>query len=43
MQRRTRELGLYQILGMEKKHIARVLLLETLYTFALSLLCGLCA
>lgn len=41
MQRRTRELGLYQILGMEKKHIARVLLLETLYTFALSLLCGL--
>lgn len=41
MQRRTRELGLYQILGMEKKHIARVLLLETLYAFALSLLCGL--
>ena len=43
MQRRTRELGLYQILGMEKKHIARVLLLETLYAFALSLLCGLSA
>ncbi len=41
MQRRTRELGLYQILGMEKKHIARVLLIETLYVFTLSLLCGL--
>lgn len=30
MKRRKRELGLYNILGMEKRHIARVILAETL-------------
>lgn len=30
MKRRRRELGLWNILGMEKRHIARVLLLETM-------------
>lgn len=29
MKRRKKELGIYNILGMEKKHIAKVLLLET--------------
>lgn len=41
IKRRKKELGLYSILGMEKKHIARVLLYETLFTSALSLVIGL--
>lgn len=32
MKRRKKELGLYNILGMEKKHIAKILLLETMIT-----------
>ena len=32
MKRRRREFGLYNILGMEKRHIARVMLFETLFT-----------
>lgn len=32
MKRRCRELGLYNILGMEKRHIACVMLFETLFT-----------
>ena len=32
MKRRRRELGLYNILGMEKRHIAGVMLFETLFT-----------
>ena len=32
---RKREFGLYNILGMEKRHIGRVLLFETLYTLVL--------
>lgn len=32
MKRRTRELGLYHILGMEKRHIARILGWETVFT-----------
>lgn len=32
MKRRKKELGIYNILGMEKKHIAKVLFLETLFT-----------
>lgn len=31
MKRRRRELGLYNILGMEKRHIAQVMLWETIY------------
>ncbi len=36
MKRRKKELGVYNILGMEKKHIARVLFLETLFTAVVS-------
>lgn len=43
MKRRKKEFGLFNILGMEKKHIARVLLLETLITAAVSLTIGLAA
>ena len=32
MKRRRQELALYQVLGMEKRHIARILLWESLYT-----------
>lgn len=41
MKQRKRELGLYNILGMEKKHIARILLAECLYVATLSLSLGL--
>lgn len=41
IKRRKKELGLYSILGMEKKHIARVLLYETLFSSVLSLFIGL--
>ena len=37
VKRRKKEFGLFNILGMEKRHIARVLLFETLYTIVLSL------
>ena len=40
MKRRKREIGLYNILGMEKKHIARMLSLETLYTAVISIAGG---
>lgn len=43
IRRRKKEFGLYNILGMEKKHIAVVLALETLFTAALSLIVGLFA
>lgn len=41
MKRRRRELGLWNILGLEKRHIARVLFLETLFIAAVSILGGL--
>ena len=41
IKRRKKEFGLYAILGMEKKHIARILIYETLITFAISLVLGL--
>ena len=37
VKRRKKEFGLYYILGMEKRHISRVMLWETLYTAMLSL------
>ncbi len=40
---RKKEFGLYGILGMEKKHLARVLLWESLYVLAISLALGLLA
>ncbi len=32
MKRRQKELGLYNILGLEKKHISRVMMLENLFS-----------
>ena len=34
IKRRSSEFGLYNILGMEKRHITKVILFENLYTFA---------
>ena len=41
MKRRKKELGLYNILGMGKRHIARVMFFETLYTTIAALVLGL--
>lgn len=41
MKRRKREFGLYNVLGMEKRHIGRVLFWETLFAFGISILSGL--
>ena len=40
MKRRKKELGLYNILGMEKRHIAGVILTETFMTAAVCLVMG---
>ncbi|MCI9122276.1 MAG: ABC transporter permease, partial [Oscillibacter sp.] len=40
MKRRQRELGLYNILGLEKRHIARMCVWETLFCAAVSLAGG---
>ncbi|MCC5894115.1 MAG: ABC transporter permease [Alkalibacterium sp.] len=41
MKRRKKEIGLYNILGMEKRHIARIIGTETMLTFLVSVLTGL--
>lgn len=41
MKRRRKELGLYNILGMEKRHIARVLFFETIFIALICLTVGL--
>lgn len=41
MKRRKKEIGLYNVLGMEKRHIARVMLLETVYTALCTIIGGL--
>jgi putative ABC transport system permease protein len=41
MKQRRRELGLYNILGLEKRHIAHLMLWEMLYCAAVSILGGL--
>ncbi len=41
MKRRKKELGLYNILGMEKRHLAGVILSETFLTAAICLVMGL--
>ncbi|MCM1148705.1 MAG: FtsX-like permease family protein [Butyricicoccus sp.] len=41
MKRRERELGLYNILGMEKRHIARVLFWESAYSAVIGIAGGL--
>ena len=43
MKRRTRELGLYNVLGMGKGHIALLLLFESLYAALIGIGGGLCA
>lgn len=43
MRRRRREFGLYNILGMGKRHLTAVLLWETLFTTGISLAAGLLA
>ena len=43
IKRRKKELGVYNILGMEKKHLAKVLFCETLFTAALAVGGGLIA
>lgn len=40
MKRRKKEIGLYNILGMEKSHIARIIGTETILTFLSSVLAG---
>ena len=42
MKQRKSEYGLYNVLGMEKRHIVRVLFSESLLTSLLSVLLGLC-
>lgn len=41
MKRRKKELGVYNILGMEKKHIGKVMLVENLFQMAVSMGAGL--
>jgi putative ABC transport system permease protein len=43
IKRRKKEFGLFNVLGMEKKHIARIMFYETLYIGGLSILAGLAA
>ncbi|QAT39102.1 ABC transporter permease [Clostridium sp. JN-9] len=43
IKRRKKEIGLYNVLGLEKKHIAKVLLFECIFTSAISLSAGLIA
>ena len=43
MKRRQRELGLYNILGLEKRHIARMMLWETVFCAAVVIAGGLAA
>lgn len=40
LKRREKELGLYSVLGMEKKHINKVVMYETFYTGGLSIVFG---
>lgn len=43
IRRRQSEFGLYNILGMEKRHISTVIFFETLYSFLISMIFGLAA
>lgn len=40
MKKRKKEFGLYNILGMEKRHIAKIVAFETLYVSVISLVLG---
>lgn len=37
---RKKEFGLYNILGMEKRHLAKVILIESIYTYVITILSG---
>lgn len=41
MKQRTKEYGLYQVLGMEKRHVVRILFFETLFSTFVILVAGL--
>lgn len=43
IKRRKKEFGLYNILGMEKRHLGRVVLWESIYSFLVSMAAGLAA
>lgn len=43
MKNRKREFGVYNILGMDKKHIMKMLAYETFYIFVFSMIVGLVA
>ncbi len=40
IKRRKKEFGLFNILGMEKKHISKIMLFETIYVFFISIIIG---
>lgn len=40
IKRRKKEIGVYNILGMEKRHLSKVLFVETMYSAVISLVCG---
>ena len=40
IKRRKKEIGVYNILGMEKRHLSKVLFVETVYSAVISLICG---
>lgn len=41
IKKRKKEFGLFNVLGMEKKHVAKIMLYETLFTAVVSLVAGL--
>ncbi len=43
MKQRSKEIGLYNILGMEKRHIGRILFNENIVTTIVSLVTGICS
>lgn len=40
IKRRKKEFGLYNILGMEKRHISRIVLFETIFVYLIDVVCG---
>ena len=40
IKRRKKEIGVYNILGMEKRHLSKALFVETIYSAIISLVCG---
>lgn len=40
IKRRKKEIGVYNILGMEKRHLSKVLFVETMYSAVISMVCG---